>query len=293
MKTLTIIGCGKLGKTLARTLVSTGKIKIHQILNQTERSSRAAVTSLRIGKAAKDFKSLTPADIFLISVPDDAIEATAKKLSKSPALRSGSVVFHCSGALPSTLLKSVKRCGATVASIHPVKSFAKSKQTPASFAGTFCGFEGDKHALAILNPLFKRCGAKLFKVNPKTKLFYHAGTVFICSYLTALIEVGLRCYEKAGIPRGLATQMMRPIVEETLCNNLKLGPIKALTGPISRGDVKLIEKQITALAAWSTVISQAYSSLGKVAIELALRNIKVSKRNLRAIGRIIQQKAKI
>ena len=53
-------------------------------------------------------------------------------------------------------------------------------------------------------------------IDARFKTVYHAGSVMVCNYLTALMEAGLQCFEKAGLPRNTATEMMEPLVRETL-----------------------------------------------------------------------------
>ena len=54
----------------------------------------------------------------------------------------------------------------------------------------------------------------MFDIEPQSKTIYHAASVFVCNYLTALLEIGARCYEKSGLDRGTAMQVMEPLVRE-------------------------------------------------------------------------------
>ncbi len=51
---------------------------------------------------------MRPAELFLISTPDDHIVESCNALSASGLLRTGDIVFHCSGALASTDLVSAQ-----------------------------------------------------------------------------------------------------------------------------------------------------------------------------------------
>ena len=44
--------------------------------------------------------------------------------------------------------------------------------------------------------------------------------------ILALVETGLRCYEKAGLPRATALAMIEPMVRETVQNIFELGPTR-------------------------------------------------------------------
>ncbi|MEK6594272.1 MAG: DUF2520 domain-containing protein, partial [Pseudomonadota bacterium] len=115
----------------------------------------------------------------------------------------------------------------------------------------------------------ERLGAIVSEIDPGFKTIYHAASVMVCNYLTALMETGLRCYEKSGLTRQTALAMMEPLVRETVDNVFKLGTVKALTGPIARGDHEVVARQLEALTAWDARVGGLYRELGAVALDLA------------------------
>lgn len=99
------------------------------------------------------------------------------------------------GGLPSSALGPLADKGLEVCAVHPVKSFADPETCIETFAGTFCAAEGDDRALDIVSDLFEGCGATVFRLRTEQKEIYHAATVFVCNYLTTLLDVGLKCFE--------------------------------------------------------------------------------------------------
>jgi predicted short-subunit dehydrogenase-like oxidoreductase (DUF2520 family) len=166
-------------------------------------------------------------------------------------------------------IASAARLGAHVASVHPLKSFADPSAAVQSFAGTWCAAEGGGAALEILRPAFERIGARVSEIAPQHKTLYHAASVIVCNYLVALMETGLRCYQRTGIERATASEMMEPLVRETLDNVFRLGTAPALTGPIARGDDAVVAQHLAALAAWDGGVGELYRRLGAIALELA------------------------
>jgi predicted short-subunit dehydrogenase-like oxidoreductase (DUF2520 family) len=138
-----------------------------------------------------------------------------------------------------------------------------------------------------LKPAFERIGARVFEIEPSAKTLYHAAGVIVCNYLTALLDTGARCYEKAGIARGDAMRMMQPLVRETLDNVFALGPARALTGPIARGDIDVVGRQVEAVEKADPRIAAVYRELGKVAVELAHEQGGADAGALKAIERIL------
>jgi predicted short-subunit dehydrogenase-like oxidoreductase (DUF2520 family) len=269
VKTIAIIGCGKVGKTLGRLWTRRNLLEVRSILNRSAASSGRAAEFVGAGRAAERYEDLDRADLVMISTPDEAIEACCGRLCASGALAQRAIVFHCSGALSSASLDRARAAGAAVASLHPVKSFADPAAAAETFSGTFCAVEGDPPARDALGDLVRRCGAIPFPIESEHKTIYHAGTVVVCNYLVALMEVGLRCFEKAGLDRDTAVRLIEPIVRETVGNVFRLGVVGSLTGPIARGEASIVRRQSEALGQWDAGVQRIYKDLGLVAAELA------------------------
>jgi predicted short-subunit dehydrogenase-like oxidoreductase (DUF2520 family) len=271
MKTFNLIGAGRVGRTLASLWKRVHAFSIQDVLSGTPQGARSAVTFIGEGRAVSALECMRAADIWMLTPPDSKIAACCSALAASGLLRKGDIVFHCSGALSSEELAPAGERGANVASVHPLKSFAEPRAAVDNFAQTWCAAEGDRAALAVLRPAFERIGARIAEIDPQSKPVYHAASVMVSNYLVALMEAGLRCYEKAGIPREAADAMMAPLVRETIDNVFKLGTIKALTGPIARGDAAVVAHQLAALTEWDARIAILYRELGAVALDLARR----------------------
>jgi predicted short-subunit dehydrogenase-like oxidoreductase (DUF2520 family) len=287
---LNIIGCGSVGRTLARLWHERGVFEIRDLLNRSLESARSAVEFVGAGRAVEDYARLEPADAVMISAPDEAIESCCLRLCESGALLPGAVVFHVSGSLASGLLEPARRQGASVASIHPVKSFADPELSVQTFQGTFAAIEGDAAACTLLEDALARIAAKTFAVQPEFKTIYHAATVAVSNYLVALAEVGLRCLQKSGIDRPNAMEVIGPILQGTVRNVIELGTVRSLTGPIARGEPSVVRRQCQALAAWDETIEDVYRSLGRVALELSAAQGTASPEALAAIRAALEER---
>jgi predicted short-subunit dehydrogenase-like oxidoreductase (DUF2520 family) len=269
--TLSMVGCGKVGQTLGRLWHEHQAIEIQDILNRSPESGMKAVTFIGAGQVARNYADLRPADIFLIAAPDDQIAACCNALASANCLSTNSIVFHCSGALPSSILQAASARGAAIASIHPIRSFALPEQVVQNFAGTYCGVEGDVSAIDELNRLFSAIGAHFVPIDREYKILYHAAAVFASNYLVTLLDTAVQTYGKAGIPPDVALKMMASLVRETSENVLQVGPEQALTGPIARGDIATVITQYRALKNWDQRLGSLYKQLGKLTARLARR----------------------
>ena len=288
MKTLNVIGCGNVGKTLSRLWTRHKVLKVRSILNRSLESGSRAVGFVGSGRAVEGYGQLERADLVMISACDGAIEDCCQRLCRTGLLGEGVVVFHCSGSLPSGLLDPARAQGASIASVHPVKSFADPSTAADTFSGTFCALEGDPGACEVLREALGACGAVGFSIRPESKTIYHAATVVVCNYLVALMEVGLRCFQQAGLPPETALKMMQPIVSGTVDNVFRLGPVQALTGPIARGDHSVVEGECEALGRWDERIRRIYRDLGRVAVELSAAQGNAHPDALAKIGELLE-----
>jgi len=274
LQTLTVIGCGKVGKTLARLWTAHQTFQLLDVLNRSRSSAQQACDFIGAGSAVTTYTELRPADIYLIAASDDQIAPCCAALAASGKLTGSSIVFHCSGALSSQALSTAAEQGAAVASIHPIRSFADPQQVVQHFAGTYCGSEGDAAALAVLTPAFDATGALCVDIKRDNKILYHAAAVFASNYLVTLIDVARQAYVEAGLAPDVALRLIEPLLSESAANAFKLGPASALTGPIARGDMETVARQYQAVQQWNPEVAALYRQFEALTLNLARQKYK-------------------
>jgi predicted short-subunit dehydrogenase-like oxidoreductase (DUF2520 family) len=287
MRAINIVGCGRAGRAFARMFAQSRAFLVQDLYDVSAPAARACVAFADAGREVRRIQDLKPAPVWLIATPDDAIVDTVSELVAASAIQAGNVVVHLSGATPSTDMRAAIECGAHAGSIHPLKTFADPGYAAESFAGTYVALEGDKKALKILRMALRKMEAKVFEIDPQHKVLYHAGSVIVCNYLTALIEAGLRCYEGAGIKLDTAYKLMEPLVRETVENIFRVGTVRALTGPIARGDGAVVARQAEVLRAEDPRLAVIYRELGVVALELARHQGSASTVKLAAVAKAL------
>jgi predicted short-subunit dehydrogenase-like oxidoreductase (DUF2520 family) len=270
MPTLSIIGSGHVGRVLGRLWHRAGALPLRGVAARTAESAQRGVAFIGAGTAAADVASVTPADIYLLAVTDDQIVPACASLAASRPL-AGAIVFHCSGALTSGALEAARQAGALVASVHPIRSFADPEAVAAAFAGTFCGVEGDAAALTVLCGAIEAIGGRPVPIDAAAKTVYHAAAVFASNYLVTVLDAALRAYQAAGIPEDVARELARPLAQESLSNVFRLGPAKALSGPVARGDYATVQRQQAAVSTWDAETGALYGALVPPTASLAAR----------------------
>jgi predicted short-subunit dehydrogenase-like oxidoreductase (DUF2520 family) len=269
VKTINLIGSGRVGQTLGHLMAQTGACQVQDMLTRTAASAQLAVEFIGSGRAVANITDMQSADLWMLAVPDQQITPVAAALAQLEVVQPAALVFHCSGALGSKELQPLKDIGWQVASAHCLLSFANPESALKQFAGTPCALEGDAVAVSTLRPLFEQLGATCFELAAANKLAYHAGAVFATNFLPVLQHLAEQLWQHSGMPPALAQQLRTTLLTNAVNNIIQLGPQGALTGPAARGDAALVTAQGTEVAQWNAQAGEAYRALSALAVQLA------------------------
>ncbi|MGB4359653.1 MAG: DUF2520 domain-containing protein [Rhodoferax sp.] len=275
MKTINLIGGGRVGQTLGRLLAQEGQIRVQDVLTRSQASAEQALAFVGSGRAIGHMIDMRPADLWMLAVPDAQIAPVATTLAACDHLPPATV-FHASGALSADLLKPLQDKGWRVASAHCLLSFASPALALQQFAGTPCALEGEAQALAELRTLFTRLGARCFDVRTQDKMLYHAGAIFATNFLPVLQDLAEQLWQNSGMPQPMVQHLRASLLQNAVDNITRLGPQAALTGPAARGDAALVAAQGQAVQQWNPSAGQAYQALSALARQLAQRKPLVS-----------------
>lgn len=276
---INIIGCGKLGKTVGKLFKINELGSIAGILNSTKASSLDAVKFLDAGLACQTLNDLPIADIYFITTRDDAISTVATQLQKTGKLTPDATVLHCSGSLTSDALLSVKSSGASICSIHPIKSFANPLGAIETFKGTYCAIEGEQSAVSMVSDLFEKIGGVILPIAKDRKAIYHTGGVIANNYLVTLHHYATQCYVNTGIEEETAKKIVNMLMKDALGNLKTLNHKQSLTGPIQRGDANTVNNHLRALNAEQrfSPTKDIYKAMGKGTLPLTSHDLDTKK----------------
>ncbi|NOY70207.1 MAG: DUF2520 domain-containing protein, partial [Deltaproteobacteria bacterium] len=259
-----IIGCGRVGCALARHLADAG-YPPGGFYSRSIASARRAAMLAGAGKKAFDHEKEAVADagIIFITTPDSVIGDAAENLAKQGGIQKGTVILHCSGALPSTELDCLKSLGAVTGAMHPLQSFASSNMDGNPFSGIMMAVEGTAGGVETAKTIVKDLGAVPFEIRTDGKILYHSAAVLASNYLVALMDAAISLMTQAGVEQTQAFSILKPLVFGTLANIEDSGTIGALTGPVARGDVKTVERHVAQLREKALDILSLYGELGR------------------------------
>jgi len=263
-----IIGAGMLGRTLAAALRARG-LTVVAVASRRLEAAQAAAELAGCDFATTDVVAAARrGDMVVLSVPDDAIATVCEQVADGGGFTAGDVAVHLSGALGSDALDAARRCGAGALAFHPAQTFARVD--PTLFGGIVCAIEGDAEAAALGCALAELLGSRPVSVRAEDKALYHAALCVASNYAVTLADAGGALLEEAGFgDAALATLM--PLLRAILDNLGRVGPPKALTGPISRGDTTTLREHLAQLEARMPDLLPLYCVVGLRTIDVALR----------------------
>lgn len=206
------------------------------------------------------------ADIVLIATPDAAIAQVADEVAQAGGWRPGQIVAHLSGAMGSEVLGPLRKFHCSVASFHPMQSFAGAS---ASLQDVVFAIEGDAGAVSVLRDLVIKLGGIPLELDASSKVLYHAAAVLVSNYSVALLAAASEILQDLGLEAAVVHRGLLSLLKGTVSNVESVGLPHCLTGPIARGDASTVRAHLDALEAKYSEYAAAYRALGKVALAVA------------------------
>ncbi|GMV44350.1 MAG: hypothetical protein AMXMBFR64_60660 [Myxococcales bacterium] len=259
-----VVGAGRAGTALARLCAEAG----HDVLGLCCRSAASAPMAALAEVPVHVGANIPPSvDWVWLTVPDRALEDTARSLWTSGALSDRVVLAHASGAEPAHILRQGAPGVRAVVSLHPLQSLARDARTGPLRAATFTA-EGESAGVAAARELLAPLGKELMVITACAKPLYHAAAVLASNALVALADAAVEALVSAGVDRDRALEALLPLMEGTLGNLRATGLPGALTGPASRGDAATVAAHVAALGAAPGVLP-LYRALSERIVQVA------------------------
>lgn len=242
---IALIGAGRVGTAVAHLLEQAGHAVL-AVASRTEVSAQAAAARLRADVFRIDDAALPPADIYLLGVPDDAIEPLARDLSGR--VPRDAIVVHLAGVFGTEPLSSLETTGNRVAALHPVQACpdidTAIRRLPGSCWGVTCSAGLEDWARRLVVDDLR--GAPVM-VPEESRPLWHAASVMTSNGIAAVMGLGESFLVLAGISPDAV--VLGPLAAGTVQNAREGGGgSPTLTGPIVRGDLSTIKRHLDALS---------------------------------------------
>jgi predicted short-subunit dehydrogenase-like oxidoreductase (DUF2520 family) len=222
---LAIVGQGRLGSALAAALTAAG----YEVAGPLGRGTDGRVADGRVADGRVADGRVT--DAVLLCVPDAQIGAAAALIAPGP------LVGHCSGAMTLAPLAPHEAF-----SLHPLMTVTREG---ARFAGAGAAIAGTTaRATGLAAGLATALRMRPVVIADDDRGAYHAAASIASNFLVTLEAAA----ERMAVSAGAGRELLLPLVRATIENWATLGPERALTGPVARGDEATVARQRAAVA---------------------------------------------
>lgn len=224
---ITIIGSGNVAHHLIKTFESNDKTEIVQVFARRKKSVQDIIPKEKI---ISDFKDLKEADLYIISISDDAIFEVSDAFPFSDRL-----VVHTSGTKSMEILSNKNRRGV----FYPLQTFSKNKEL--NFKEIpICLEAENEEDFELLEKTAYSISDKVFEIDSEKRKTLHVSAVFVSNFVNYLYGIGEEICTENDIP----FEILKPLIVEVADKINYLSPKEAQTGPAKRGDVQTINSHL-------------------------------------------------
>lgn len=230
---IVIIGSGNVAAVLGRKFIAAG----HHIVQIISRNASAA------SKLAYEWDTVSAnymtaivndADVYLIAVPDDAIDEVITDL-KLP----GKVAAHTAASVSKDVLKNVTEHYGV---FYPLQSLRK-EMTALPDVPIFIEGNDDKAKRVLEKLAHSISEEKVAVAGGDERMKLHVAAVVVSNFTNYLYKLAQEYCKKEGIDFN----SLLPLIEETSGRLKNISAAASQTGPAVREDKETIEKHLTLL----------------------------------------------
>lgn len=232
---IVIIGSGNLATQLALALNDAGR-DIVQVFSRTEEHARLLADKIGCGYTSHMEAICKDADIYILSVKDDAISQVAATVCQQ---NTSALFIHTAGSVPMSIFSPFANCYGV---LYPMQTFSKNRRI--DFRPIPCFIEAsDTQSLAAIRSIAKSVSNNVVEVNSERRKKLHLAAVLACNLTNHCYRLAERVLEEEQIDFHL----FLPLIEETARKVQHLSPREAQTGPMIRYDTSVMDMQLNLL----------------------------------------------
>src|SRR3954463_8586345 len=261
-----VVGAGRVGAVLGAALSAAG----HDVVAAAGLSSASAERAARLLPGVPLLHAdevVAASDLVVLAVPDDTLPGLVAGLAETGAWRPGQLTFHTSGAHGLVVLAPAEAADVLPLALHPAMTFTGTPEDADRLVGAPFGVTSHPAHRAVAETLVLEMGGEPFFVAEADRRLYHAALVTGANHLVTLVAEAADMLRSAGVPDP--GRVLGPLLTAALDNGLRRGD-RALTGPVSRGDVGTVRDHLETLAQRAPGAVDAYVALARRTTERAL-----------------------
>ena len=255
-----VVGPGRAGGSLAVAAHEAD----HEIVGLVVRRASDQEVARHLGVSARLIDDPMPeADLLVLAVRDDVIHHVARSLAVQtvPAPRA----VHLSGLAPVEALGPLRDAGLATGGFHPLQTLPDWRTGSASLRNAHVGITAGPELEEFLQELADSLGCHPFRITDEAKPLYHAAAASSANYVLTALAMAENLYAEAGVDYRVA----QPLVDQVVANAFALGPGKALTGPVARGDKGTVRRQLQAVDTHAPHMLETFQAFARATASVA------------------------
>ncbi len=282
-----IIGSGRMAKAMGGYLQDRG-YTVAGVWGRDPEAASLAARYMDVQPYIRLEDLVFVSDILLLAVSDDSINAVAEAVAGCSRLE-GKWVGHLSGSRSLDVLEAVEKKRGRIFSLHPLQTVPEPDTGRKNLAEATFVLEANEALRSPLEEWLAPCGNRLAWILPGKKALYHLGACLASNYVMVLYQLAEKALLSSGIPESMASQALAPLMEATLRNYEAIGPIRGLTGPVSRGDTGTVLGHLKSLTESGLEHSEPLiRALGLEALSMARANGSIGVADAEAMEGILK-----
>ena len=230
---IVVVGSGNVAESLAQAIADADNLELVQIYARNEERGRKVA---ELADTEWSNTSLAEADLYLISVSDNAVADVAKSLQ----IPENAVVAHTAGCCPMDALAP----HAHRAVFYPFQTFSVGRKV--DFTEGYIFVEGATDlALQVVERTARALTKNVLPADSARRAVIHLSGVFACNFANAMYANAAEVLAKEGLPFDIVA----PVIAETAKKAIESkNPAQSQTGPARRGDSQTLDRHRAMLA---------------------------------------------
>jgi predicted short-subunit dehydrogenase-like oxidoreductase (DUF2520 family) len=231
---IVILGAGNVATHLALALFNSNN-KIRFVYNRSLDSAKELAQQINADYSNNLESVPVDADLYLISVKDDAIEEIAKKLN----VKHG-IIVHTAGGISLDILTNTSE---NYGVFYPLQTFTKNRPVDLSEVPILVEANNEITKNKIVQ-LAQHITKNVLEIDSEKRKMIHLAAVFSCNFVNHMYFIGSELMQKSGC----SFDLLKPLLIETVNKAVDMQPENAQTGPALRNDKKVMENHLKMLS---------------------------------------------
>ena len=224
---IALIGSGNVAQHLISAFGESDQTQVVQVFSRSKFESESIPVIHNLGELAE-------ADLYIISVSDDAIAEISSQLPFENRL-----VAHTSGSVSINALDPKNR----KAVFYPLQTFSKNRATDFKVIPICIETEWESD-FDLVQKTAESISGKVFPISSEQRKAIHVSAVFVNNFVNHLYKIGNDICNEHQVP----FEILQPLIRETAEKITTLSPKDAQTGPAKRNDIQTINAQLDFLS---------------------------------------------